>query len=209
VKSLIKMLVVSRTYRQSSVRVEGSAVARELLAGMPLRRVEMEVLRDVLLQVSGQLSLERPVGVPLAGTGGKGNSGRTRGLIGVESPYRTVYLPVLRDLLTPMHEVWDFPNPTQIKGKREVTTVPAQGLFMLNNAFVMEAAERFAEQLQESGTSEDARLTKLYEVLLCRQPEAEEMKDAKELLGELGSGVEGLAGLVQAVMGGVEFRYRN
>jgi cytochrome c553 len=209
VKSLIKMLVVSRTYRQSSVRVEGSAVARELLAGMPLRRVEMEVLRDVLLQVSGQLSLERPVGVPLAGTGGKGNSGRTRGLIGVESPYRTVYLPVLRDLLTPMHEVWDFPNPTQIKGQREVTTVPAQGLFMLNNAFVMEAAERFAEQLQESGTSEDARLTKLYEVLLCRQPEAEELKDAKELLGELGGGGEGLAGLVQAVMGGVEFRYRN
>jgi hypothetical protein len=210
VKSLIKLIVMSRTYRQSSERGAGGESPREWLAVMPLRRVEMEVLRDVLLQVSGQLVFDRPVGVPLAGTGGKGNSGRTRALIGLESSYRTVYLPVLRDLLTPMHEVWDFPNPTQIQGQREVTTVPAQGLFMLNNGFVIEAAKRFAEQLgeQQAATLED-KVERLYRQLLSRAPGLDEMAEAKGLVAELGGETDGLIGLVQAVMGSAEFRYRK
>ena len=208
VKKLVKLLVLSRTYRQSSVNT-GEAKAKELLAGMPLRRVEMEVMRDVLLQVSRQLSLERPAGVPLAGTGGKGNSGRTRGLIGLDSPYRTVYLPVLRDLLTPMHEVWDFPNPSQIQGQREVTTVPAQGLFMLNNDFVMEAAQLFARAIMDTKeATAEVKVAQVYHRLLCRAPEAEEVGEALALVEELGGGVDGYAGLAQAVMGGAEFRYR-
>lgn len=206
-KELIRMMMMSRTYRQSSERAAGSEVARELLAGMPLRRVEMEVLRDVMMQVSGQLELTRPQGVQVMGTGGKGNSGRTRGVIGMESPYRTVYLPVLRDLLSPMQEVWDFPNPSQIQGQRVVTTVPGQGLFMLNNDFVMEAAERMAEGLMEVTKGDEARVERLYRVLLCREPEEEEREEALELVAELGGGVEGFSGLAQMVMGSAEFRY--
>ena len=206
-KGLIRMMIMSRTYRQSSERAAGSEVAREWLAGMPLRRVEMEVLRDVMLQVSGQLDLTRPEGVQVMGNGGKGNSGRTRAVIGMESPYRTVYLPVLRDLLSPMQEVWDFPNPSQIQGQRVVTTVPGQGLFMLNNDFVMEAAERFAEGLMEAAGGDEARVERLYRVLLCREPEDEEREEAMELVAELGGGEAGFSGLAQMVMGSAEFRY--
>lgn len=208
VKGLIQMLMMSQTYRQSATPPSGEAVAKEWLAGMPLRRVEMEVMRDVLLQVSGRLSLERPVGVQLAGNGGKGNSGRTRALIGLESPYRTVYLPVLRDLLTPMHEVWDFPNPTQIQGQREVTTVPAQGLFLLNNALVLEAARATAARVLERSRDEGKAVERMYELLLCRPVELEERTEAEALVGELGGGEDGLAGLAQALIGGAEFRYR-
>jgi hypothetical protein len=208
VKGLIKMMVMSRTYRQTSERLGRVETPREWLALMPLRRVEMEVLRDVLLQVSGQLVFDRPVGVPLAGTGGKGNSGRTRALIGLESSYRTVYLPVLRDLLTPMHEVWDFPNPTQIQGQREVTTVPAQGLFMLNNGFVIEAAKWVAGQLgEQQAATLEGKIERLYRQLLSRAPGADEMAEAKGLVAELGGETDGLIGLVQAVMGSAEFRY--
>ena len=208
VKGLIQMLMMSQTYRQSATPPSGEAVAKEWLAGMPLRRVEMEVMRDVLLQVSGRLSLERPVGVQLAGNGGKGNSGRTRALIGLESPYRTVYLPVLRDLLTPMHEVWDFPNPTQIQGQREVTTVPAQGLFLLNNALVLEAARATAARVLEGSRDEGKAVERMYELLLCRPVEFEERTEAEALVAELGGGEDGLAGLAQALIGGAEFRYR-
>ncbi len=208
VKKLIKMLVLSRTYRQSHGK-NSAATPKEWLAGMPLRRLEMEVMRDVLLQVSDQLSFDRPVGVMLAGNGGKGNSGRTRGLIGLESPYRTVYLPVLRDLLTPMHEVWDFPNPSQIQGQREVTTVPAQGLFMLNNGFVMEASQLFARAVADLEQANPAeKVAQVYRKLLCRAPEAEEVEEALAFVEALGGGVDGLAGLAQAVMGSAEFRYR-
>jgi cytochrome c553 len=208
VKALIKSILMSRSYRQSSHKAAGAvSVEAALLAGMPLKRVEMEVMRDVLLQVSGQLDLTRPQGVQVMGTGGKGNSGRTRAIIGVESAYRTVYLPVLRDLLTPMHEVWDFPNPSQIKGQREVTTVPAQGLFMLNNEFVLEAAERVAEALVDGDKANGARVKRLYEVLLCRLPDPEEVEEALGLVADLGDEVAGFTALAQAVMGGAEFRY--
>lgn len=206
-KGFIKMLMMSRTYRQSSERVGGSDVSAELLAGMPLRRMEVEVLRDVMLQVSGQLDLTRPEGVQVMGNGGKGNSGRTRGVIGMESPYRTVYLPALRDLLSPMQEVWDFPNPSQIQGQRVVTTVPGQGLFMLNNDFVMEAAGRVAEGLAEVAGGDEGKVERLYRLLLCREPEAAEREEASELVAELGGGVQGFSGLVQMMMGSAEFRY--
>ena len=41
--------------------------------------------------------------------------GETRSLLGIASPYRTVYLPVLRSLLPEMYSTFDFPNPNQIK----------------------------------------------------------------------------------------------
>lgn len=125
----------------------------------------------------------------------------------MESPYRTVYLPVLRDLLSPMQEVWDFPNPSQIQGQRVVTTVPGQGLFMLNNDFVMEAAERMAEGLMVVAGGDEARVERLYRVLLCRESEEEEREEALELVAELGGGEAGFSGLAQMVMGSAEFRY--
>jgi hypothetical protein len=88
-----------------------------------------------------------------------------------------------------------------------VTTVPGQGLFMLNNDFVMEAAERFAEGLMEVAGGDEARVERLYQVLLCRETEDEERVEALELVETLGGGVEGFSGLAQMVMGSAEFRY--
>jgi hypothetical protein len=208
IKKLIRLMMTSLTYRQGSAEEAGRNAPKEWLAGMPLRRLEMEALRDVLLQVSGRLSDERPQGVPLAGNGGKGNSGRTRALIGIESNYRTVYLPVLRDLLSPMHEVWDFPNPSQIQGQRQVTTVPSQGLFLLNNDLVMEAARETARRLLAETKGEREAVRQLHERLLCRPGEAEELAEAESLVADLGGGEDGLTGLVQALVGSAEFRYR-
>jgi hypothetical protein len=108
-----------------------------------------------------------------------------------------------------MHEVWDFPNPSQIQGQREVTTVPAQGLFMLNNGFVMEASQLFARAVSDLEQANPAeKVAQVYRKLLCRAPEAEEVEEALAFVEALGGGVDGLAGLAQAVMGSAEFRYR-
>ena len=126
IKSLIRDIVLSRTYRLDS---KGQPAARRIDPGnrlywrANLRRLEFEPVRDAMLAVAGRLTFQRPAGIQVAGRGGKGRWGVTRSLLSIHSPYRTVYLPVLRSLLPEMYHTFDFPNPTQVKGQREVTTV--------------------------------------------------------------------------------------
>ncbi len=45
----------------------------------------------------------------------------------IASPVRSVYLPVMRSKLPGMFTVFDFAEPDQVNGQRDVTTVPPAG----------------------------------------------------------------------------------
>ena len=60
---------------------------------------------------------------------------------------RSVYLPVIRNDLPELFDVFDFANPHISTGERPKTTVPTQGLFMLNDSMVMAAAEATAKRI--------------------------------------------------------------
>ena len=113
---------------------------------------------------------------------------------------------MLRDLLPAMHEAWDFPNPSQIQGQRAVTTVPSQGLFLLNNELVLDSARATAQRAQEGQVDV---VTLLWRLLLCRPPSAEEVNEARALLVDFESDDLGLAALTQSLIGSAEFRYRH
>ncbi len=219
VKKFIRAVMLSRAYRLS---VDSNALAieadpaNELHWRMSPRRVELEVMRDSLLQLSGELTYERPDGIQVTGNGGKGNTGRTSSKLGIESPYRTVYLPVLRDLLPETHETWDFPNPTQIKGQREVTTVPSQSLFMMNNRIVVDAAKAVAVRLldDKSLSNDKARVRHAYRILFSRDADDDESQAALEMMQSLETPSDEKekdtyrwATMIQALMGSAEFRY--
>lgn len=219
VKTMIRSMMLSRTYRQDS-GLNSSAheidPSNERYWRMNPRRMEMEVLRDSLLQLAGDLSFARPDGIQIAGNGGKGNTGRTRSLLDIDAPFRTIYLPVLRDLLPEMHETWDFPNPTQIKGQREVTTVPSQGLFMMNSRLVADAARALALRLLEDTRLADdpARLQQAYRTILSRTPDVDETKAAMDMMRSLETAADEKdpelyrwAAMIQALMASSEFRY--
>ena len=159
------------------------------------KRLELEPLRDTLLQLAGKLTFERPEGIQVAGTGGKGRHGVTRGLLSPEDPFRTIYLPVVRDNVPELFSTFDFPGPTQIKGQRDVTTVAPQALFFMNNPMVEELA---AEIAVKAGKDVKA----VYRLILGREPTSEESADAEVLKRE--TGIEVLA---QALLGTAEFRY--
>lgn len=218
-KKFIRAMMLSRAYRLSS---DSNAQAAEIDPGndlnwrMSSRRVELEVMRDALLQLSGELTFDRPYGIQVTGNGGKGNTGRTGSKLSIESPYRTVYLPVLRDLLPEMHETWDFPNPTQIKGQREVTTVPSQSLFMMNNRMVVDAANAVAARLLEdkSLSGDKARVRHAYRILFSRDAEDDESQAAVEMMQSLETPSDEKdkdayrwSTLIQALMASAEFRY--
>ena len=182
VKSMIRAIMLSRTYRLSSIGTPASLQkdpANKLYWRMDARRLEMEAVRDSLLSVAGRLSLKRPQGIQIAGRGGKGRWGVTRSLLSINSPYRTVYLPVLRSLLPEMYATFDFPNPTQVKGQREVTTVAPQALFLMNSDMAARTARDAAERiLDEKHASDSARVETVYLRLLGRLPDREETRTA-------------------------------
>jgi hypothetical protein len=108
-----------------------------------------------------------------------------------------------------MNGVFDFPDPSQIKGQREVTTVAGQALFFLNNSFVSEMAQSGAERvLAEKASDDAARIERAYLRVLARRPARDEVADARTFLAGLtGSERERWAIFVQALLASAEFRY--
>lgn len=221
VKSLIREIVLSRTYRQSSgTGVAGSGIppgtARELFGGHAPRRLEWEALRDSLLAVSGRLTFERPAGIQVAGTGGKARGASTYSLLPIDASCRTVYLPVLRSLLPEEYAIFDFPDPHQIAGQREVTTVAPQALFFMNSDFVGNCAYDAAERLLEDDRlkTDAERVRQCYLRLLSREPLRGEIDDALALLADLRPPESSRwpdryrwSVLIQALICSAEFRY--
>jgi hypothetical protein len=214
IKRLIRAIVLSRTYRQSSA---SQLVGQEkdpdntLLWRMNRRRLEWEPLRDSLLEVSGQLTVERPEGIQVMGIGGKSRQSQVTSLLAVDSPYRTVYLPVLRDKLSEEYSLFDFPNPCLLQGQREVTTVAPQALFFMNGDFVVKCARETAEQLlADVGKTDSERAAWAYRRVLRRPPTTEEMADAAALVASLDRDVSEAyrwSALIQALFATAEFRY--
>jgi hypothetical protein len=192
IKKMIREMMLSRTYRLASTGdPEHPDAGNKLRWRQSPRRLELEPLRDTLLHLAGRLTFDRPEGIQIAGTGGKGRHGVTRSLLSVEDNYRTIYLPVIRDNTPELFSTFDFPGPTQIKGQRDVTTVAPQALFFMNNPLVEELS---AEIANKSGKDVKA----IYQLVLGRQPTSEEMADARDLDDQT---------LVQALLGTAEFRY--
>ena len=83
-----------------------------------------------------------------------------------------------------MLQLFDFPDPTTSVDHRTNTNVPLQGLFFLNSALVMQAAERLAARVSASDADAAGRIGKAYEILFGRPPSAEEVKLGIEFLQE-------------------------
>ncbi len=215
VKALVRELVLSRTYRlasrpdPSNLAIDG---ANTLHWRANFRRLEAEAIRDSLLMAGGMLDRQRPEGAPLdpRETYGKGKGKRrAAGADPIASPVRSVYLPVVRSKLPGMFTVFDFAEPDQVNGQRDVTTVAPQALFLLNNSFVVDVSKKAAERiLSENLPDEASRVTYAYAYTLCRRPQPEESRRALAFLNEFGGEpADAWAALTQALYSSAEFRY--
>jgi hypothetical protein len=150
-------------------------------------------------------ALEVPVNADLS----KGNPQRGgRGGDVIEYPVRSVYLPVFRSRLPGMFTIFDFAEPDQVNGQRDVTTVAPQALFMLNNPFVVAVSQRAAERiLQQKMPDETTRIRYAYAYALCRYPSAAEVERASAFLQAGSDPQESWGALLQALYSSAEFRY--
>ena len=186
VKRLIRHLVLSRTYQLSS-NFDRAAAARDpenrWLWRMNRRRLQAEALRDGLLAVSGQLdpspaeSVVADLNVQATGVGVKPNKP-------VRSVRRTVYLPVIRNDLPALFQLFDFGDSLSVNGRRSTTNVAPQALFMMNSPLVLEAATRTAASVLAGRDAPDERqvLERLYLRILGRPPRADEIEPSLALV---------------------------
>jgi hypothetical protein len=167
-KHLHRLIVCSRTYRQSSAPHAGNGGIdpdNKLLWHWPPRRLEAESVRDAMLAVSGEL--DRRVGGPSAVDDGKGVR-------------RTLYLFQKRERPPEVQGLFDGPSAAaESCPKRAVSTVPLQALYLLNNDFVYRRGRASARRvLAQAGADRGRQVEAAFLLALGRPPDGGERADA-------------------------------
>jgi hypothetical protein len=82
--------------------------------------------------------------------------------------------------------VFDFPGGKVAQGRRDVTNVPAQALALLNDPFVLQQADVWAQRLvARSNDSVAARIDALFTTALSRPPTDEERQRFEQAVAQL------------------------
>ncbi len=216
-KRTIREIVLSRTYQLAGTLDESNYErdpANTLLWRSSRRRLEAEALRDAMLAASGELVLERPETSVVARMG-DGEVGRTINLKPLSEPFphRSVYLPIIRGIVPEFLKTFDFPEPSNVLGRRSTTNVPMQSLFLMNSPFVVARAERLATLAAKTG-DDDTAVATAYERALGRLPRDDERSRAVEFLSRHAAQLDGenprreaLVSLCQALFASAEFRF--
>lgn len=185
-KRLIRRLVMSRTYRLSSQRIESAEQqdpTNRLLHRFSIRRLEAEALRDAILFVSGRLDsamFGAPVPVHLSGfMQGRGRPGESGPIDGAGR--RSIYQGVRRNFLNPFMLAFDTPQPATAIARRNKSNVPAQALMLMNNEFVHQQADVWAARLvKEVPNGGDELVRHAFRQAFCRVPSELELDAFRE-----------------------------
>ncbi len=209
IKALVRKIVTSRVYGLSVGRDGNAALAdpeNRLLWRAHRRLLQAEAIRDGILSAAGTLD-RSPGGTPVPGLGERAIDNNSKGGLPTDrSVLRSVYLPVIRNDVPAIFEVFDFADPDVSTGRRDSTTVATQALYLLNSPFVLQASRAAAMRLLQDAKDDSSRVTLLYRRALGRAPAEEEVTRALAFVRH-GDSREAWAQLCQAVFGCTEFRF--
>jgi len=208
-KALVREIVLSQAYRRSSDPSEEHAQIdpeNRLLWRMNRKRLEAECLLDAILSVSG----EREDLI-----GGKTVPGDLSADYDFEhdSRRRAVYWPLLRNSVPELLLTFDGANPSLVSGRRNVSSVAPQALYLMNDPWVIEQSRLAARRLLEGeALSDSARIQEAFRRTLGRLPSDAEEQAVRAFLGETErlSKKQRLARwsqMVQSLMASLDFRY--
>lgn len=180
VKALLKTIVMSATYRQSSratkEKIEADPFNRLLTRG-PRVRLTAEMIRDQALSVAGLLSRRMfgpPVRPPRPNLGLKaafGSSTDWTTSTGEDRYRRGLYTQWRRSLPYPSMTTFDAPNRNVCTIRRAPTNTPLQALVTLNDPVYVEAAQALARRIRkEGGNSTESRVRYGFQLALTRPP---------------------------------------
>ena len=131
--------------------------------------------------------------------------------------HRSVYLPVIRDRLPDVLELFDFASSSFVTGAREKTNVPTQALYLMNSPFVQDRAAALANRVRkEAGDDRTAGLRFAFQLCFARSPTMDEESSALDFLSagsaqpdtadDSNAQADALSSFCQAILSTAEFR---
>lgn len=183
VKHVVKLIVLSSTYRQDSKarpELKDADPNNRLLAYHPPRRLEAESVRDNALAVAGLLvrDVGGPSARPYQPAGYYANlqfPNRDYVPHADDRQYRRgLYTHWQRTFLHPMLANFDAPSREECTASRTAANTPQQALTLLNDPSFVEAARVLAERALAAADTDEARLSSLYQQVLARPAKAKE-----------------------------------
>eukprot|EP00913_Durusdinium_trenchii_P028400 g26628.t1 len=189
-KTLHKHLVMSATYRQSSL-VNPEAVRRDpenrLLSYAPRPRLDAEVIRDSILRAAGLLSTKmhgpgvrppQPRGITEVTFG----SPKWKASQGEDRYRRSIYTFIKRTAPFAMFRTFDAGSGESCVAQRDRSNTPLQALTLLNDVMITEAAQALGRLLAGQSGDDAARVVSAFRRILAREPDNDETRLTLEFL---------------------------
>ena len=192
-KRLIKWIVMSDTYQQSSAhRPELKRVDPDnrFLARQNRFRVEAEIIRDISLQTAGLLNLHLggpavfpPIPDAVLNQSFTKYGGNSKGR---DRYRRGIYTFFRRTAIDPNMMVFDCPDASASKAMRDRSNNALQAMTTLNNEVFLEAAQSWSAKLLQAlpDATDDLRMNHTFQSALGREPSAEEKAQLIQMLQE-------------------------
>jgi hypothetical protein len=193
-KSLVRLIVTSAAYRQSS-RHRPELAERDpentLWARQGRFRVEAEVVRDLALAAGGLL--ERRIGgpsvqPPLPAGLMQLETLKTERFMetsaGADRYRRGLYTNVQRTLINPMLQTFDVGDPNAVCTRRDRSNTPLQALTLLNDPVFVECAQALGRRVLVEYKQDDRRrrIQCMFRNCLGRAPDEYELVDLEALV---------------------------
>lgn len=191
IKHLVRLMVTSATYRQSSVEtppVRERDPANKLFARQSRFRLDAEFIRDSALASSGLLN--RQIGGP--GVKPYQPAGYWSALnfpprewqkdSGEKVYRRGMYTHWQRSFPHPAMVAFDATSREECTCERPRSNIPQQALVLLNDPEFVEAARVFAQETLAAGNDDAARVAWAFERATGRKPEGQEAAVLIEVL---------------------------
>ena len=195
VKHMMKLIALSRTYRQSSMPSPSSIEAdpeNRLLSHQNRFRLPAEFIRDSALSVGGLLV--RKIGGPSVKPYQPEKYYRhlnfpTRKYNADSDPEkqwrRGLYVHWQRQFLHPMFKAFDAPRREECTAQRAQSNTPIAALTLMNDPTFLEAARAFAVRIMSlDAKSDKARIAFAFRESLSRAPQSEEYQIVQKLLDQ-------------------------
>jgi hypothetical protein len=189
-KRLIRLIVTSSTYRQSS-RHRPELAEKDpnnvLLARQNRLRLEAEIVRDVALATSGLLNPQiggksvfppQPKGASKLGQIQREWEADT----GPNRYRRGMYTHFWRSAPDPNLMVFDAPDSTVTCTRRLRSNTPLQALTLLNDEGFFEMAGALAKRMKDEAADDEARLRHGFRLCLSREPKGVELDRLRRFL---------------------------
>ena len=192
-KKFIKRIVMSSTYRQSSVTTDlNYKIDPEnvYLSRYPRQKLSAEMIRDNFLKTSGLLvnKLGGPSVKPLQPdglwdevTGGGGGSLAKYVMSSGENLYRrSLYTFWKRTVPPPTMMIFDAASRDNCEVKRQNTSTPLQSLTLMNNPEFQKAALHLSSNIFDKKLSLNEKINIVYRTITGRKPNKKEITMLEE-----------------------------